>query len=75
MIIVSIDGIINNINGSMLLYFNKSTLFNNYLPGDRIIIKCTPIEIINRGNPFEFNYKSYMENVEQDIILLSAVKT
>ena len=32
------------------------------LPGDILIIKCTPVEITNRGNPYEFDYKFFMEN-------------
>jgi competence protein ComEC len=34
----------------------------SFLPGDLMIIKCTPVEISNRGNPYEFDYRFYMEN-------------
>ncbi len=50
------------VNGSMLLYNKKDSSVTSMLPGDLLIIKCTPLEIINRGNPCEFDYKFYMEN-------------
>ena len=50
------------VNGSMLLYNKKDSSIVSMLPGDLLIIKCTPVEIINRGNPCEFDYKFYMEN-------------
>ena len=51
-----------SVNGSMILYIKKDTVFSDFVPGDHIIIKCTPDEIVNRGNPNEFDYKFYMEN-------------
>jgi competence protein ComEC len=50
------------VNGSMLLYFKKDseTLFAT--PGDILRIKCIPVEITNRGNPYEFDYRFFMEN-------------
>lgn len=48
--------------GSMLLYHKKDPGTKNFLPGDRLLIRCTPLEIETRGNPYEFNYKFYMEN-------------
>ncbi|MCX6334259.1 MAG: ComEC/Rec2 family competence protein [Bacteroidia bacterium] len=50
------------LNGSILLYHKKDPACLSYLPGDRFIIKCRPLEITNRGNPFEFDYRFYMEN-------------
>jgi competence protein ComEC len=50
------------VKGSMILYYKKDSLVASFLPGDRLIIKCTPVEISNRGNPFEFDYRFYMEN-------------
>jgi competence protein ComEC len=32
------------------------------LPGDMLILSCTPVEITNRGNPYEFDYRFFMEN-------------
>ena len=29
------------------------------MPGDILIIRCTPVEIENRGNPYEFDYRFY----------------
>jgi competence protein ComEC len=50
------------VKGSMLLYNKKDNSINSFLPGDILLIKCTPVEITNRGNPYEFNYKFFMEN-------------
>lgn len=52
----------SRINGSMLLYYRKESA-HSFVPGDRLVIKCTPDEITNRGNPYEFNYRFYMENL------------
>ncbi len=50
------------VEGSMLLYNKKDSSVNSMLPGDRLIINCTPVEIVNRGNPYEFDYRFFMEN-------------
>ncbi|MBP8959934.1 MAG: ComEC/Rec2 family competence protein [Bacteroidales bacterium] len=50
------------VKGSILLYHEKDSIVKNLIPGDIVIIKCQPIEITNRGNPGEFNYKFYMES-------------
>jgi competence protein ComEC len=50
------------LNGSLIVYNRKDTMPPSFLPGDYLIIKCTPIEIINRANPNEFDYRFYMEN-------------
>ena len=50
------------VNGSLLLYHRKDSLVTKLLPGDLLIIKCTPVQISGRGNPFEFDYRFYMEN-------------
>jgi len=50
------------INGSIVLYCSKSNDFPALIPGDRLIISCTPEEIRSRGNPNEFNYRFYMQN-------------
>lgn len=49
------------LNGSILLYHKKDNQVRKYLPGDRLIIKCSPVEIEDRGNPNEFSYRFYME--------------
>jgi competence protein ComEC len=50
------------VKGSILLYNKKDTSVTSYLPGDILLISCTPVSIRNRGNPNEFDYKFYMEN-------------
>ena len=50
------------VKGSMVLYFKKDSSVSSLIPGDILIIKCTPFEITNRNNPCEFDYKFYMEN-------------
>ncbi len=52
------------LKGKMIVYSKKDSSFGTRLPGDRIILRCTPLEIKNRGNPYEFNYSFYMENHE-----------
>ena len=46
----------------MLLYIKKYSSIASFLPGDLLIIRCTPVEIANRANPYEFDYRFYMEN-------------
>jgi competence protein ComEC len=77
--------IINNrqekINGSLLLYCRKSPDLPVFVPGDRLIIRCIPEEINNRSNPYEFNYRFYMENhgikyytfIDKDNILIHSI--
>ena len=50
------------VKGSMLLYNKKESQTSVMLPGDLLIIRCTPVELTNRGNPYEFDYKFFMEN-------------
>jgi competence protein ComEC len=50
------------VNGSMMIYFRKDSLINSLLPGDFLKIRCNPKPIASRGNPYEFNYRFYMEN-------------
>ena len=49
-----------SVKGSIVLYHRKDSVIPKMLPGDILIIKCTPLEIVNRGNPSEFKYKSFM---------------
>ncbi|HBH82372.1 MAG TPA: hypothetical protein DDY34_01005 [Bacteroidales bacterium] len=55
------DGI-KRIAGSMLLYIRKDSSVTDLLPGDILKIVCIPAVITARGNPCEFDYRSYMEN-------------
>jgi competence protein ComEC len=50
------------LNGSLLINMKKSPASGSLLPGDMVKIRCKPVEISNRGNPCEFDYKFYMEN-------------
>jgi competence protein ComEC len=50
------------INGSVILYNRKDSSLTNWLPGDILIIRCTPVEIMNRANPCEFDFRLFMEN-------------
>jgi competence protein ComEC len=50
------------LNGSVILYLRTNKDDGVFLPGDEIVVKLTPAEIENRGNPYEFDYKFYMEN-------------
>ena len=51
------------LKGSIIAYHRKDELVDLLIPGDRLILRCTPIEITNRKNPYEFDYKFYMENL------------
>jgi len=53
---------VETVKGSIILYNKKDSLGTSLLPGDMLTIRCTPVEIINRGNPYEFDYKFYMGN-------------
>lgn len=50
------------VKGLMFLYHRKTDTLNNILPGDNLVIKCTPIIYTNNGNPYEFDYRFYLEN-------------
>jgi competence protein ComEC len=50
------------VKGSVVLFNKKDLLVQSLLPGDMFIIKCTPVEITNKGNPYEFDYSFFMEN-------------
>jgi len=51
-----------SVSGSIILYSKKDSLTASLIPGDRLIFRCTPVEIINKGNPYEFDYRFFMEN-------------
>lgn len=56
------NGVSTPLNGSIMVYFKKDLSINELIPGDILKINCTPMEINNRGNPCEFDYRFYMEN-------------
>ncbi len=45
----------------VLVYFEKDDKTTTLQPGDNIVFSGSPSSIKNRGNPYEFDYKSYME--------------
>jgi competence protein ComEC len=49
------------VRGSMVLYHKKDSLTGLLLPGDILIFSCTPVEVSNKGNPYEFDYRFYMQ--------------
>jgi competence protein ComEC len=53
---------LKSVHGSIILYSKKDSGIIKMVPGDLIKFKCSPVEIMNRGNPYEFDYKFYMEN-------------
>lgn len=66
-LIVMLNGLLKKdalkkINGSIMLYYRKGSDMDSFVPGDELVIKCTPVEITSRGNPYEFDYKFYMQN-------------
>lgn len=50
------------VKGSILVYNKIDKSSDSLLPGDILTFKCTPVEITNRGNPYEFDYRFFMEN-------------
>ncbi len=48
--------------GTLLIHLRKDDHEIPFLPGDQLVIKCSPARIMNRGNPNEFDYRFYMEN-------------
>ncbi len=45
----------------VLVYFEKSNDIEQLKPGSQIIFEQSPEPIENRGNPYEFDYKNYLE--------------
>ena len=57
-----INDSVTAVKGSMLLYLRSNSGDMLFKPGDILTIRCIPEKISNRGNPYEFDYKFYMEN-------------
>jgi competence protein ComEC len=51
----------NSVNGIILIYSKKNPGVSAMLPGDRMMVRCSPAAIASRGNPFEFDYRFYLE--------------
>lgn len=71
------------VSGSLSVYHDKDGLPIVLVPGDILTFRLTPVEITNRGNPCEFDYKFFMENKgigymgftdSSDLIKISAPK-
>ncbi len=54
--------ITKRIYGSILIYLKKDSSDLALLPGDRIRIKVSPVRIMSKGNPREFDYSFFMQN-------------
>lgn len=52
---------LSNTNEKVLVYFERDSIVEKLSPGDIIIFAQTPQNIKNNGNPFEFDYKKYLE--------------
>jgi len=50
------------VKGSILIYNKKDSSAISFTPGDVLVIRCSPLEIVNRSNPYEFDYRFFMEN-------------
>lgn len=55
------EGSFEPVSGSIVLYNKKDKNTASFLPGDKLSVKCTPVTITSRGNPFEFDYRFYMQ--------------
>ncbi len=55
------DTLRSGVKGSILLYCMNDTLTRDWIPGDRLLIRATPLPVVNNGNPCEFDYRRYME--------------
>jgi len=55
------SGATTGLKGSMLFYLTgPDTTPPPLLPGDLMLLHAQPVAFANRGNPFEFDYKSFM---------------
>jgi len=63
--VLKIDGVYQNgsvmpAQEKVMAWFEKSRKAGQLTPGDRLIFIRAPQVVENKGNPFEFNYKSYL---------------
>ena len=49
------------LRGSMLLWFITDTIPQGWKPGDILRLNIKPVNIMNNGNPCEFNYSRWLE--------------
>ncbi len=48
-------------NEQVIIYFSKENIIENLQPGNVILFNRNPQQIKNFGNPYEFDYKKYLE--------------
>lgn len=48
-------------NETVIAYFSKNEKAKQLIPGEVILVKGNPQEIQNSGNPYEFDYRKYLE--------------
>ncbi len=63
--VLKIDAVFRNdsvlqVQEKVMAWFEKNSGAKELIPGDRLIFNRTPQIIENKGNPFEFDYKSYL---------------
>lgn len=63
--VLKIDAVFRNdsvwhVQEKVMAWFEKDSRAQKLIPGDRLIFNRTPQMIRNKGNPFEFDYKSYL---------------
>lgn len=59
--VIEISNSEKNIDGKVIAYFQKDEIIEQLKPGAQIIFCSNPNRIKNQGNPFEFDYQSYMQ--------------
>ena len=55
------DALGSGLKGSILLYCMDDSLSRDWIPGDRLLVRTTPLPVTNNGNPCEFDYRRYLE--------------
>jgi competence protein ComEC len=55
------EGIVQEIRGGLLIYHSTAdSSAPAMVPGDIMVIRTSPVPITNRGNPYEFDYRTFM---------------
>jgi competence protein ComEC len=56
-------------NGKIIAFIKKDSLSSVPVYGDNIVFYKDPVQLENPGNPYEFNYKSYLANRQINYIV------
>ncbi|VAW24283.1 DNA internalization-related competence protein ComEC/Rec2 [hydrothermal vent metagenome] len=56
-----VNGSVQRTKEKVIAYFQEGSLISHLSAGKRIMFKAKPAIIYNPGNPFEFDYKGYLE--------------